>query len=57
MVASIATLQDTTPAVRQQLIAALLVDLDRVLGNFIVGDEVLSPRETHIVRAVAVGPA
>jgi SAM-dependent methyltransferase len=53
MVASIATLHATTPAAREQLIATLRLDLERVLGDFIVGDEVHSPRETHIVRAVA----
>jgi hypothetical protein len=53
MVASIATLHDTTPAPRDRLIAALRFDLERVLEDFIVGDAVHSPRETHIVCAVA----
>lgn len=53
MVASVAMLHDTTPEEREQLIAAVRLDLERVLHDFIVGDEVHSLRETHILRAEA----
>ncbi len=53
IVASIATLHETTLAAREQLIAALRGELDRVLQDFIVGDEVHSPRQTQIVCAQA----
>lgn len=52
-VASILPMQGMTPAAQQQLIAALTRDIHHILEDYMSGDEIHSPRETHIAIAHA----
>lgn len=51
IIAGIPSMQQLSPEARQQLVAALRVDIDPVVRDATVGGEIVSPMQTHIVTA------